>query len=91
MLSRNDEKREDIVKYLRKNQPYMICYKYKQKIGKTIDSGRVKKMNACPETSMDIVRVKRQKNSSIAWSLNGSTESAVLTAYLHNQNISPTN
>lgn len=84
IASRNDRKREELVKYLRKNQPYMICYKYRQQIGKTIGSGRVEKMN-------DIVLAKRQKNSSMAWSSNGSTQLAVLTAYLHNQNISSTN
>jgi len=84
MASRNDKKREDLVKYLRKNQPYMICYKYRQQIGKTIGSGRVEKMN-------DIIVAKRQKNNSMAWSPTGSTELAVLTAYLHNQNISSTN
>lgn len=84
IASRNDKKRENLVKYLRKNQPYMICYKYRQQIGKTIGSGRIEKMN-------DIVLAKRQKNSSMAWSSSGSTELAVLTAYLHNQNISSTN
>lgn len=84
IASRNDKKREDLVKYLRKNQPYMICYKYRQQIGKTIGSVRIEKMN-------DIVLAKRQKSNSMAWSPKSSIELAVLTAYLHNQNVSSTN
>lgn len=84
MQSRNDKKREELVKYLRKNKSYIICYKQRQLIGKTIGSGRIEKAN-------DIMVARRQKNNSMAWSATGSTNLAVITAFFYNQNIFSTN
>lgn len=82
--SRNDGKKEELLKYLKKNQSYLICYQYRQEIGKTIGSGRVEKAN-------DLIVAQRQKKNGMAWSPSGSNNLAIIQAYLYNQNISSTN
>lgn len=82
--SRNNKKKEELLKYIRKNKSHIICYKQRQLIGKTIGSGRIEKAN-------DLMVAKRQKNNSMAWSANGSTNLAVITAFFYNQNMFSTN
>jgi hypothetical protein len=74
---KNALKREELVKYLTKNQDYIIDYERRKATGKIIGSGRGEKQN-------DIIVAKRQKQKSMAWSANGSKNLALVTAHFYN-------
>lgn len=74
MNAKNQTKREELITYLEKNADYIINYEQRQAVGKIIGSGRTEKQN-------DSIVAKRQKRKGMAWSPNGSTNLAILTAY----------
>lgn len=74
---KNALKREELVKYLSKNQEHIIDYERRKAAGKIIGSGRGEKQN-------DIIVAKRQKQKSMAWSADGSKNLALVTASFYN-------
>lgn len=74
MLTKNTTKRDELVKYLEKNEPHIIDYQRRKDAGKIVGSGRTEKQN-------DIIVSKRQKRKGMAWSKNGSRNLAIVAAY----------
>lgn len=74
MPTKNILKRDELVKYLEKNESYIINYQKRKDAGKIIGSGRTEKQN-------DIIVSKRQKRKGMAWSKNGSRNLAIVAAY----------
>jgi len=74
MEVKNQAKRDELIKYLEKNQAHIINYERRKKAGKIIGSGRTEKQNDCLVS-------KRQKRKGMSWSKNGSRNLAILTAY----------
>lgn len=68
---KNAEKLQELIKYLQKHQPEIIDYEHRQKIGKTIGSGRMEK-------GVDRVVGYRQKKKGMSWSSVGSHALAIL-------------
>jgi hypothetical protein len=77
MEVKNQIKRDELIKYLEKNQDHIINYERRKQAGKIIGSGRTEKQNDC-------IVSKRQKRKGMSWSKNGSRNLAILTAY-HNK------
>ena len=69
--SRNQEKLEELIKYLQKHQHEIIDYERRQKVGKTIGSGRMEK-------GVDQVVGYRQKKKGMSWCSVGSQALAIL-------------
>jgi hypothetical protein len=69
--SKNAQKLEDLIGYLQKHQSEIIDYERRQKIGKTIGSGRVEK-------AVDQVIGHRQKQKGSSWRAQGSKSLAIL-------------
>jgi hypothetical protein len=74
MQVKNQTKRDELIKYLEKNQDHIINYERRKQAGKIIGSGRTEKQNDC-------IVSKRQKRKGMSWSKNGSRNLAILTAY----------
>jgi hypothetical protein len=74
MATKNQTKREELIKYLEKNQDHIIHYEHRKQAGKIIGSGRTEKQNDC-------IVSKRQKRKGMSWSKNASRNLALLTAY----------
>jgi hypothetical protein len=74
MEAKNQTKREELIKYLEKNQDHIINYELRKQAGKIIGSGRTEKQNDC-------IVSKRQKRKGMSWSKNGSRNLAIVTAY----------
>lgn len=74
MQVKNQTKRDELIKYLEKNQDHIINYECRKQAGKIIGSGRTEKQNDC-------IVSKRQKRKGMSWSKNGSRNLAILTAY----------
>lgn len=74
MPVKNEQKRDELIGYLEKNEDYIINYKKRKEAGKTIGSGRTEKQN-------DLIIAQRQKDEGIAWSPGGSNNLAIVTAY----------
>ena len=70
---KNQSKIEDLVGYLKKNDPYIACYAIRQKLGLQISSNRVEKAN-------DLTVASRQKGDCMSWSREGSWGLANCTA-----------
>ena len=74
---KNVEKQQELIGYLEKNIPYIIDYKRRKEIGKSIGSGRMEKAG-------DLIIAKRQKEKAMSWSEKGSNALAVITAMYKN-------
>lgn len=74
MIAKNSVKRDELVGYLEKNEDYIINYKKRKEVGKTIGSGRIEKQN-------DVKVAKRQKRKALAWSKKGALNLALVSTY----------
>ncbi len=70
---RNKEKKDELLGYLSRHQSEIIDYGRRQKVGKSIGSGRGEKAN-------DTLIANRQKKKGMAWSEKGSKTLAILAA-----------
>ena len=75
--TKNQEKYQELIDYLTKNQAFIIDYDKRKKAGKTIGSGRMEK-------TIDCMVARRQKEKAMSWSPKGSKALAVVTAYIAN-------
>jgi len=75
---KNAEAVDRLVKYLRRNRPYIPCYAVRKELGLRNSSQLGEKMN-------DLVVSTRQKHNGMSWSVSGSTALAALTALGRNQ------
>ena len=71
---RNNEKLQELIKYLQKHQHEIIDYERRQKAGKTIGSGRMEK-------GVDRVVGYRQKKKGMSWRSVGSHALAILKVF----------
>jgi hypothetical protein len=78
------EKYQELLDYLKKNQPYIIDYAKRKDAGKTIGSGRMEK-------AVDCIVARRQKEKAMSWSKKGSTALAVVTAQVVNDRFTTEN
>lgn len=72
--AKNQQKQQELMGYLEKNEAHIIDYEKRKKAGKTIGSGRMEKQN-------DLIVAKRQKRKGMSWSPAGSRNMALLTTY----------
>lgn len=70
---KNTKERDNLIKYLQRNQDCIPCYALRKKLGLRISSNPVEKAN-------DVVVSTRQKHHGMSWSADGSTSLATLTA-----------
>jgi hypothetical protein len=70
---KNTKERDNLIKYLQRNQDCIPCYALRQKLGLRISSNPVEKAN-------DLLVSHRQKHNGMSWSIGGSTSLATLTA-----------
>jgi len=75
--TKNQEKYQELVHYLKKNQLYVIDYSKRKAEGKIIGSGRIEK-------AIDCMVARRQKEKAMNWSPKGSNALAVITAHVAN-------
>lgn len=78
------EKHQELLDYLKKNQPYIINYAKRKELGKTIGSGRMEK-------TVDCIVARRQKEKAMSWSEKGSIALAVVTAQVANNRVTTEN
>ena len=78
--TKNQEKHQELIDYLTKNQPFIIDYAKRKQAGKTIGSGRMEK-------TIDCIVARRQKEKAMSWSEKGSNALAVVTAHIANYNL----
>jgi hypothetical protein len=76
--TKNQEKHQDLIDYLTKNQPYIIDYAKRKEAGKTIGSGRMEK-------TIDCMVARRQKEKAMSRSPKGSNALTVVTAHIANE------
>ena len=69
---KNVKERDNLIKYLQRNQDCIPCYALRQKLGLRVSSNPVEKAN-------DLLVSNRQKHNGMSWSANGSTSLATLT------------
>ena len=69
--ARNQEKLDELIKYLTKHQDEIIDYESRKQAGKTIGSGRIEK-------GVDLTIGNRQKHKGMSWRALGSRALAVL-------------
>jgi len=69
--ARNEERRQELITYLKKHKREIINYEERQQIGKTIGSGQA-------ENAVNQVIGVRQKKKAMSWSRKGSKALAVL-------------
>ncbi len=69
---------EKLVKYLRRNKPYIPCYAVRKELGLCNSSAIGEKMN-------DLVVSSRQKHNGMSWSKAGSASLATITAIKRNK------
>ncbi len=74
---KNKNERDNLIKYLYRNQDCIPCYALRKKLGLRISSNPVEKAN-------DVVVSNRQKHNGMSWSADGSTSLATLTALRRN-------
>lgn len=74
---KNQEKHQELIDYLKKNQPFIIDYAKRKEAGKIIGSGRMEK-------TIDCIVARRQKEKAMSWSAKGSNALAVVTAQNNN-------
>lgn len=75
--SKNDKKREELVKYLIKRKQEIINYEKRKEAGKIIGSGRIEK-------GCDLIVGIRQKDKARSWSEKGSTALALVKMNIEN-------
>jgi hypothetical protein len=75
---RNHSKHQELVTYLTKHQAEIIDYHQRQRVGKSIGSGR-------SESVVNQVVGRRQKHHGMSWSSEGSRALAILTSVQLNQ------
>ena len=69
---------EKLIKYLRRNKPYIPCYAARKELGLCNYSAIGEKMN-------ELVVSTRQKNNGMSWSKDGSVSLATITALKRNK------
>jgi hypothetical protein len=74
---KNTTERDNLIKYLQRNQDCIPCYALRKKLGLRVSSNPVEKAN-------DLVVSNRQKHNGMSWSADGSTSLATLTALRRN-------
>jgi len=74
---KNKNERDNLIKYLHRNQDCIPCYALRKKLGLRISSNPVEKAN-------DVVVSNRQKHNGMSWSRDGSTSLATLTTLRRN-------
>jgi hypothetical protein len=74
---KNATERDNLIKYLHRNQDCIPCYALRKKLGLRVSSNPVEKAN-------DLVVSNRQKHNGMSWSADGSTSLATLTAVCRN-------
>jgi hypothetical protein len=74
---KNANERDNLIKYLHRNQDCIPCYALRKKLGLRVSSNPVEKAN-------DLVVSNRQKHNGMSWSADGSTSLATLTAVCRN-------
>jgi hypothetical protein len=74
---KNTTERDNLIKYLHRNQDCIPCYALRKKLGLRISSNPVEKAN-------DLVVANRQKHNGMSWSADGSTSLATLTSLRRN-------
>jgi hypothetical protein len=74
---KNTAERDNLIKYLHRNQDCIPCYALRKKLGLRISSNPVEKAN-------DLVVANRQKHNGMSWSADGSTSLATLTSLRRN-------
>jgi hypothetical protein len=74
---KNATERDNLIKYLYRNQDCIPCYALRKKLGLRVSSNAVEKAN-------DLVVSNRQKHNGMSWSTDGSTSLATLTTVQRN-------
>ena len=74
---KNATERDNLIKYLHRNQDCIPCYALRKRLGLRISSNPVEKAN-------DLVVSNRQKQNGMSWSADGSTSLATLTTLCRN-------
>lgn len=74
---KNPIERDNLIKYLQRNQACIPCYVLRKKLGLRISSNPVEKAN-------DLLVSNRQKHNGMSWSADGSTSLATLTCVRRN-------
>jgi len=74
---KNTTERDNLIKYLHRNQDCIPCYALRKKLGLRVSSNPVEKAN-------DLLVSNRQKHNGMSWSADGSTSLATLTAVCRN-------
>jgi len=77
LQARTVSKQQELVAYLRRNQPAIINYEKRKAAGKPIGSGAMEK-------TVDLLVARRQKQKAMSWLTAGSNALAVLKAELLN-------
>ena len=75
---RSEEKRQELIGYLKRKEPVIACYAMRRKLGLRNSSNPVEKAN-------DLTVAKRQKHHGMSWSHHGSWHMATLTALYLNR------
>lgn len=75
---KSQEVRDKLISYLKRNQPYIPCYKVRKKLGLRNSSNIGEKMN-------DLIVSDRQKHKGMSWSRLGSVALATITALKRNK------
>jgi hypothetical protein len=74
---KNTTERDNVIKYLSRNQDCIPCYALRKKLGLRVCRNPVEKAN-------DLVVSNRQKHHGMSWSADGSTSLATLTSVRRN-------
>jgi hypothetical protein len=74
---KNQARLDDLIGYLKRQQPYIPCYAVRQSLGLRNSSNRGEKAN-------DLLVSTRQKHNGMSWSPPGSVALAALTALVRN-------
>jgi hypothetical protein len=77
-LIKNQEIRDKLINYIKRNQPYIPCYAVRKKLGLRNSSNRGEKIN-------DLIVSDRQKHKGMSWSKTGSVALATLTSLKRNK------
>jgi hypothetical protein len=77
-LIKNQDVCNNLINYLKRNQPYIPCYAVRKKLGLRNSSNIGEKMN-------DLIVSNRQKHNGMSWSRSGSVALATLTALKRNK------
>lgn len=77
-LIKNQDIRDKLINYIKRNQPYIPCYAIRKKLGLRNSSNIGEKMN-------DLIVSDRQKHKGMSWSKTGSVALATLTVLKRNK------